>query len=636
MPHATLRARLALAILAPLVFFLLLEGFFRVTGLFRPPRLLEKVRHEGETFFTTNPDYARLFLERADVPSPPPFWVPARKPAGVRRVVVLGESAAAGFPMTDHHLGRLVQARWNARFPGEPVEVINLSMVAVNSHALREFAREALALDPDMVVLYAGHNEVIGPFGPAAKFGPPAGSPALTRLSLAVRRTHTGRAVESFLGLFAGKPDPAPWRGLDEFRGVQVAHDDPALDTMLANTEANFRDIVRRALGHEAKVLFVIPAVNLADWPPVGSEPSGAGDVEAVLAAQEAGDFSGFRSAALVYGAAQKRQADGDPARAWPLYRRAADLDTQRFRADGRLRDLQRRIASDSGPAVAAVDADRWLHEMNPSFATDREFFLEHVHLTFAGRAAVAELTVDGMAALWGLATRGETPADAAAWWQAFPAAEQELRRDVYFTGYDEHDMWSLAWKLLRLDVFAGAPGLAARRDELAAATRDLQRQAVLGWHTTDLVVAYDRALLQNPGDAVTHFTAGRLLGLRGEGERAEEAFQRGFALQPHHPEARLNHAAMQMTRGDLDVARESLQILRSRAPSTPGLRKMEAAVALRDADLPGAASILQEHLQSNPGDAEAWLTLSEIQLKLGDFQASEESSRKGREAGGG
>jgi tetratricopeptide (TPR) repeat protein len=451
-----------------------------------------------------------------------------------------------------------------------------------------------------------------------------------------VRRTHTGRAVESFLGLFGGRTIAAPWRGLDEFRGVQVAHDDPALDTMLANTEANFRDIVRRALDHEAKVLFVIPAINLADWPPVGSEPPGAGDVEAVLAAQEAGDFSGFRSAALVYAAAQKRQTDDDLARAWPLYRRAADLDTQRFRADGRLRDLQRRIASDSGPAVAAVDADRWLHEMNPSFATDRAFFLEHVHLTFAGRAAIAELTVDGMAALWGLAPRGESPADAAAWWQAFPAAEAELRRDVYFTGYDEHDMWSLAWKLLRLDVFAGAPGLAQRRDELAAATRELQRQAILGWDTTDLVVAYDRALLQNPGDAVTHFTAGRLLGLRGEGERAEEAFQRGFALQPHHPEARLNHAAMQMTRGDLDAARESLQILRDRAPSTPGLLKMEAAVALRDADLPAAASLLQQHLQANPGDTEAWLTLSEIQLKLGDFSASEESRRKGQGAEGG
>jgi lysophospholipase L1-like esterase len=622
-------AKIALAILAPLVFFGLLEGFFRLTGLFRPPHLLQKVRHEGEVYYTANPAFARLFLQRADVPSPPPLWVAARKPDGVRRVILLGESAAAGFPMTDHHLGRLVQARWNARFPGEPVEVVNLSMVAVNSHALREFAREAMVLDPDMIVLYAGHNEVIGPFGPAAKFGPPAGSPALTRLSLAVRRTHTGRAVESFLGLFAGKTSPQPWRGLDEFRGVQVAHDDPALDTMLANTEANFRDIVRRALDDDTKVLLVIPAINLTDWPPVGSEPPDAGGVDAILAAQDAGDFSAFRSAALVYEAAQKRQADGDLARAWPLYRRAADLDTQRFRADTRLRDLQRRIASDSGPAVAAVDADQRLHELNPSFTTDREFFLEHVHLTFAGRAAIAELTVEGMAALWGLAPRAESAEAAVAWWQAFPGAEKELRRDVFFTGYDEHDMWSLAWKLLRLGVFADAPGLAQRRDELAEQTRQLQRQAILGWDTTDLVVAYERAQLQNPSDPVTHFTAGRLLGLRGEGERAEEAFQRGFALQPNSPDGRLNHAAMQMARGDLDAARASLAALRGYDPLASGLLKMEAAIALRDADLPAAARLLQQHLARSPDDAGSWLTLSEVQTRLGDFPAAEQSRQR-------
>ena len=624
-------ARLALAILAPLLLFGMVEGLLRLTGLFRPPRLLEKVRHDGETYFTTNPEFARLFLSRLNVPSPPPVWVAAKKPQGVRRVILLGESAASGFPVSDYHLGRLIEARWRARFPGEPVEVINLSMVAVNSHALRDFAREAMALDPDMVVLYAGHNEVIGPFGPAAKFGPPASLPALSRLSLAVRRTHTGRAVGSFLGPFAGKQTPAQWRGLDEFRGVSVANDDPALDAMLANTEANFRDITRRAIKHDAKVLLVAPAINLADWPPVGSEPPDAGGVEAVLAAQDAGDISAFRSAALVYEAAQKRQADGDMARAWPLYRRAADLDTQRFRADSRIRAIPQKIASDSGPDVAAIDADRWLHEENPDFANDRDYFLEHVHLTFAGRAAVAELTVDGMAALWGLAPREENPEAVAAWWQKFPQAESEARRDTLFTGYDEHDMWSLAWKLLRLEVFADAAGLAQRRDELATKVRDLQRRATLGWDTTDIVVAYERAQLQNPRDPLVHFTAGRLLGLRGEGVRAEEAFQQGFALQPNFNDALLNHAAMQMSRGDTETARASLSALEKYDPRANGLLKMQAAVAMREAELPEAAALLQKHLALNPGDAESWLTLSEIQLKLGDFPASEASRQKGK-----
>lgn len=597
----------AVVLLAPVVFFGALEVLLWVFGFFPPLRLLEVREHDGRRYFTTNPAYGRLFLQRADVPAPPSVWTPVDKPSGVRRVVMLGESAAAGYPMTDHHLGRLVQARWTARFPHVPVEVINLSMVAVNSHALREFAREALALDPDMFVLYAGHNEAIGPFGPAAKFGPSLSSPTMARLALAVRRTRVGRAVESAIGaLLPSAGASGEWRGLDEFRGVRVAHDDPALTGMLRNTEDNFRAITRMALDHGAKVLFCLPATNLEDWPPLASEEPAAGGVEAVLAAQDAGDIGSFRSAALVYAAAQRRRESGDLGRAWPLYRRAADLDLQRFRADSAILALQEKIASASGPDVGLVDAGRWLHEMNPRFTTDREFFLEHVHLTMTGRAAVAELIVDGMAALWGLAPAAMDEASAALWWERFPAAEEDLRQDAFFTGYDEHDMWSLAWKLLRLGVFADAPGLVGRRDALAARTTDLQRRALREWDTPALVAAYEVAARRNPGDPVVHFTAGRLLGLRGEGERAEEAFARGFALRPGDSEGRLNHAAFQLQRGRADLARESLEILRSFDGEPSGRLRLEAAVAMREGDRARAIESLQQYLRLRPGDEEA------------------------------
>jgi tetratricopeptide (TPR) repeat protein len=604
----------AVIILSPVLFFGLLELFFAVTGLFSPLRLLEIREHDGRKYFATNPEYGRLFLQRSDVPAPPALWTPVDKPPGTRRVVMLGESAAAGYPMTDHHLGRLVQARWRARFPDVPVEVINLSMVAVNSHALREFAREALALDPDMFVIYAGHNEVIGPFGPAAKLGPSISSPTMARLALAVRRTRVGRAMESAIGaVLPSAVAFGEWRGLDEFRGVRVAQDDQAMAGMLRNTEENFRAITRMALDHGAKVLFCLPATNLDDWPPMASEEPDAGGVEAVLAAQEAGDIGGFRSAALVYEAAQKRREAGDGPRAWPLYRRAADLDLQRFRADSDILAVQEKIASEHGTSVGLVDAGRWLHEMNPGFTTGREFFLEHVHLTMTGRAAVAELIVDGMAALWELAPAAMDEANAAAWWERFPDVERDLRHDVFFTGYDEHDMWSLVWKLLRLGVFADAPGLAQRREELAATTSDLQRRAVREWDTPALVAAYQSAAGRNPDDPAVHFTAGRLLGLRGEGDLAEAAFERGFALRPGDSEGRLNYAAFQMQRGRTDLARESLDILRSFDGEPSGRLRLEAAIALREGDRAEAIALLQQYLRLRPGDEEATALLKQL-----------------------
>jgi tetratricopeptide (TPR) repeat protein len=587
---------IATVVLAPLVFFGALETVFWLFGLFSPLRLLEIREHDGRRYFTTNPEYGRLFLQRSDVPAPPALWTPVDKPPGTRRVVMLGESAAAGYPMTDHHLGRLVQARWRARFSDVPVEVINLSMVAINSHALREFAREALALDPDMFVIYAGHNEAIGPFGPAAKLGPSISSPAMARLALAVRRTRVGRAMESAIGaVLPSVAASGEWRGLDEFRGVRVAHDDPAVAGMLLNTEENFRAITRMALDHGAKVLFCLPATNLDDWPPMASEEPDVGGIEAVFAAQEAGGIGGFRSATLVYEAAQKRRDSGDWQRAWPLYRRAADLDLQRFRADSSILAVQEKIADEHGASVGLVDAGRWLHEMNPGFTTGREFFLEHVHLTMTGRAAVAELIVDGMAALWELAPAAMNETAAADWWKRFPEVERNLRNDVFFTGYDEHDMWSLVWKLLRLGVFADAPGLAQRREELAATTADLQRRAVREWDTSALVAAYQSAVRRAPDDPVVHFTAGRLLGMRGEGDLAEAAFDRGFALRPGDSEGRLNHAAFQMQRGRVDLARESLQVLRSFDGGPSGLLRLEAAIALREGDRGKAVALLQQ-----------------------------------------
>jgi hypothetical protein len=80
---------------------------------------------------------------------------------------------------------------------------------------------------------------------------------------------------------------------------------------------------------------------------------------------------------------------------------------------------------------------------------------------------------------------------------------------------------------------------------------------------------------------------------------------------------------------GERRVETTSLAALRRYDPQAAGLLKMEAAIALRDADLPTAARLLQQHLARSPTDAGSWLTLSEVQMKLGDFDAAEQSRQK-------
>ena len=137
------------------------------------------------------------------MPVPQDFSVSVDRDPRVKRVVLIGESAAAGFPQPQFNLARVVQVLWQARFPETPIEVVNLTMVGVNSHILRHFAREAMKLQPDALVVYAGHNEVIGPYGPAALLTPFQPSSWLVQASLSARNSRLGRALELLLDKLA-------------------------------------------------------------------------------------------------------------------------------------------------------------------------------------------------------------------------------------------------------------------------------------------------------------------------------------------------------------------------------------------------------------------------------------------------
>ena len=594
----------------------------------KPDRLLSEIDYNGQRYFTSNPEYVKRFFQRSSVPAPQPLWISAEKHPDVKRVVLMGESAAAGFPMMGYNLARLVQVIWDERFPEQRVEVVNLSVVAINSHILRLFARESMALEPDMIVLYAGHNEVIGPFGPASRFGQVRGIGSLARLVDAIRDTRTGRVADRAAQRISARimdRDDRVWKGLDEFQGVSIAHDDPVLDRMVHHAEANFRDIIERALSKKAEVLVCIPAVNLNDWPPLDSEPSAYG-VEEVLKAQEAGDVAHLRSALPIYKAAQVREAQADMERAWPLYRLACDLDLKRLRADSRIRDIQRTMITRYPEDVGMVDADQWLHEENPVFSGGREYFLEHVHLTFAGRVAVAALIVDGMATMWGLQHSDDPGLDPEIWWARFPEMYEIARERTLFTPYDETEMWRRAGDLLTMRIFANSLGLTERKRDMADQLKRLGSSARDEWHVERLTEIYRRASEKNADDPLLHFTAGRLFGMLQDYGRGREALERGFALQPNHRVARLNLARLEVLSGDTRRARDALAELNRFDRGRAGVALIEASMALHEGMTNQAISHLQEHLDMTPRDIPAWEQLIVLQEQSGDSSGAARS----------
>jgi lysophospholipase L1-like esterase len=592
----TVFGRLALVVVAPGVFFGLLEGVLFLTGRFEPVRVLERVWHGGKEWWSSVPEYGEFALRRGTSPKPSHLWVPVEKTPGTLRVLMVGESAAAGYPVEEFGMARMLRALWRERFPDKPIEVVNLTMVGVSSHILREFVRQGMELEPDAVVFYMGHNEVIGPYGPAGRLAGFFPSGWMAQASLAVRNTRTGRFLEWGAGrLSEAGAENKKWVGLDEFAGARVAADDPVLDAMVKQTRENLRELVDMAVAGGSKALVCVPAVNLTDWPPLASaeggeevsamaayskaqklmgnakwemgvaaqpprtedggrmaeeEMVGAGARESrssgafgrhgrdahapILGADAPGEAAGpldTDDTTEVLGSTEEAHrrwpegiakravskakvvppgAGGISEEAWELYRRACDLDQMRLRADSRVRGVQREVVEEmASKDVMLVDADFWLHEKNPGFRTDRDFFLEHVHLTFEGRVAVAALMVDGLAELLGVAK--DRMMDAQRWWGDFPGKVAAARERVMFTEFDEAGMYGEVERLMKLGVFSGLPDLQERRGWLKRREGDLNNEASAKLNPDELRTRHRMAAAADPEDPWVDYLAARI-----------------------------------------------------------------------------------------------------------------------------
>jgi hypothetical protein len=107
------------------------------------------------------------FNERADLPyfgardlaGPEPRRFDLPKPAGTLRIVVLGESTVLGFPYPPAlAFPRQLEEMLQEQSQDRRIEVLNAGVTALNSFVVADLARQALEVDPDLLVVHMGHN----------------------------------------------------------------------------------------------------------------------------------------------------------------------------------------------------------------------------------------------------------------------------------------------------------------------------------------------------------------------------------------------------------------------------------------------------------------------------------------------
>ena len=378
------------------------------------------------------------------IKTPQEYAIPAEKSAGTFRIFVLGESAAMGDPDPAYGFSRYLEVMLRSRYPAMRFEVVNTGSVAINSHVLLPIAEGLAKQKPDVFILYSGNNEVVGPYGPGTALTSSGMSLPVIRSSIFIRSTRIGQLLTRV------GTQKKEWGGMEMFLDKQVRASSPLMKYTYSNFEQNLRDTVTVARNSGARVIVSTVATNLKDCGPFGSlhrEDLGPEELRSWNAlVQRGSDLENARSyaeALTAYTAATKiddQYAElefriarslwmlGDAKGAREHFLRARDLDTLRFRADGRINDINRSVASSSGAEL--VDADAIFSQQSPNGVTGSDLVYEHVHMTPAGNYLLARAMF--------LQIAGKLPAQAGSGaTEADVPSETECEQLLAFTAHD-------------------------------------------------------------------------------------------------------------------------------------------------------------------------------------------------------
>jgi tetratricopeptide (TPR) repeat protein len=506
--------RIASAILVPVFFFGIIELGLRLSGVGYSTELLVPCKLNGSPASCYNLFFAAPFFPPGMIKTPQVYAIPAEKPQGTFRIFVLGESAAMGDPDPAYGFSRYLDVMLREGFPSMKFEVVNTGTVAIDSHTVLPIARALAHYRPDVFIIYAGNNEVVGPYGPGTALMASSLNLEVIRSSIFLRSTRIGQLLTK---LMVQKKE---WGGMQMFLDKQLPGSSPLMKPTYANFESNMHDTVAIARESGATVLVSTVATNLKDCGPFASMHreglSGAdlaswsqmvqagADLENAKSSAEA--LQAYRSAARIDGEyaelefriARTLWKQGDYKGAKEHYVRARDLDTLRFRSDSEINRINRAVAS-SGPGVKLLDAEAILSQESPNGIVGNEMLYDHVHLTPRGNYLLARAAF--------LQIASQLPADAGkSVTENDVPSQAECEKLLALTNHDRSRITTEMLQRLQVAPFTNQVD---HSDQVLRLMIDADAS-----HESpdDTVAQYQSAIAKDPNDRILHYKFGLFL----------------------------------------------------------------------------------------------------------------------------
>ena len=363
-------------LMIPILFFLLLELGLRIFGYGFNNEQWE-LATEGKLML--NQEIAkRYFYDIQRIPFSNQDVFDEEKKPNAFRVFVLGGSSAAGYPFSPlGSFSRYIRDRLILMYPSARIEVVNLSMTAVNSYAIRDLFAGVLEQKPDLVLIYAGHNEYYGALG-IGSMESLGTSREFVNLLLYLNKYKTveflRNTIQWIFNLFSGTdeiPSGTMMSRMAQDQYIELGSE--TFETGITQFEGNIRDVLNMAKEENIPVMLSTLASNLKDQNPFISIESDR-----------------FPQADDIYSQANKELKENNYQFADSLFRFAKDLDGLRFRAPEKLNRVIKSLSQEY--SLAFVDLDSALSRMSPNGIIGNNLMTDHLHPTLQGQMILGKL----------------------------------------------------------------------------------------------------------------------------------------------------------------------------------------------------------------------------------------------------
>jgi len=619
------RKKLLFGVAATVLFFALLElglwlaGVRTIAASDDPfvgfagnlPLFVQETGSDGQVWMVTAPNKLAWFN---------PQRFPLKKPAGTRRVFSLGGSTTYGHPYDDKvSFSAWLRELLPAATENTQWEVINAGGISYASYRVASLMEELAQYEPDLFIVYTGHNE----FLEERTYGDLRRKPAAlleTASALSWSRTYSvlHRMLVQPQRPAASSVLPAEVDAvLDHTVGpVSYQRDDRWHEQVLAHFELNLVRMAQIARSCGAELVLVVPAVNLKDCSPFKSENSKRlpaeqltafqalerqaselqkqGQLEAALSASNLAAQIDPRHAENQFRMARLLMALGRAGEAAAAFERAVDEDVCPLRAPTAFREAMRQIAAQHDiPLVdfdLAVKNDCLLRHGHNS--PGEEYFLDHVHLTIDGYRMAAAAIIDclNQRQLLGVGTLSDDALD-------------QATKNIH----------------ARID-----------RKEHAIAERNVAK--VFNWagkHEEAGRLAL-KALETLPDEPECLVIAGAYLRTQGKLDTAIEYLQRSIKQLPDYGNSRQLLGAMLVEAGRLDEAREQFLALTRLQPEDAAAWQMVGAILAEQQQYEAALEYYRRALALAADDANLHYNLG---FALAKLQRRDEARKHLRQA---